>query len=92
LAPENGSPGPSQAGGGVTHDHQDQRRLHVRLGRRRRYRYRDPRPGPLDRQYLAKHLTYNQAITALTLAERLATGHGDDDPFVVTWREELAGD
>ncbi|MCW2946573.1 MAG: hypothetical protein JWR24_3290 [Actinoallomurus sp.] len=37
-------------------------------------------------------LTYNQAITALTLAERLATGHGDDDPFVVAWREELAGD
>jgi hypothetical protein len=36
-------------------------------------------------------LVYDQAITALTLAERLATGHGDDDPFVVAWREELAG-
>ncbi|RAY16740.1 hypothetical protein DPM19_00785 [Actinomadura craniellae] len=35
-------------------------------------------------------LTYNAAITALTLAERLASGHGDDDPFVITWREELA--
>jgi hypothetical protein len=37
-------------------------------------------------------LTYNQAITALTLAEYLAAGHGDDDPFVIAWREELAGD
>lgn len=36
-------------------------------------------------------LTYNEAITALTLAERLAHGHGHDDPFVVAWREELAG-
>lgn len=35
-------------------------------------------------------LKYNQAITALTLTERLAAGHGDDDPFVVAWREELA--
>jgi hypothetical protein len=31
----------------------------------------------------------NQAITALTLAERLALGYGDDDPFVRSWREEL---
>ena len=31
----------------------------------------------------------NQAITALTLAERLAAGYGDDDPFVVSWRREL---
>jgi hypothetical protein len=35
-------------------------------------------------------LTRNQAITALTIAERLATGYGDDDPFVAAWREELA--
>ena len=35
-------------------------------------------------------LTYNQAITALTLAERLSQGYGGDDPFVITWREELA--
>jgi hypothetical protein len=34
--------------------------------------------------------TRNQAITALTLAERLLTGHGEDDPFVIAWREELA--
>ena len=33
--------------------------------------------------------TRNQAITAMVLAERLATGHGDDDPFVIGWREEL---
>ena len=33
--------------------------------------------------------TRNQAITAMVLAERLAVGHGDDDPFVVGWREEL---
>ena len=31
----------------------------------------------------------NQAITAMVLAERVATGCGDDDPFVVGWREEL---
>jgi hypothetical protein len=36
-------------------------------------------------------LTYNQAITAMTLAEREAT-HGPDDPFALTWREELAND
>ena len=33
--------------------------------------------------------TRNQAITAMVLAERLAVGYGDDDPFVVGWREEL---
>jgi hypothetical protein len=32
--------------------------------------------------------TRNQAITAMVLAE-LAAGYGDDDPFVVGWREEL---
>jgi hypothetical protein len=31
----------------------------------------------------------DQAITALTLAERLAAGFGNDDPFVKTWRKEL---
>lgn len=31
----------------------------------------------------------NGAITALTLAERLAAGYGDDDPFVINWRKEL---
>ena len=31
----------------------------------------------------------NEAITALTLAERLAAGYGDDGPFVIAWREEL---
>lgn len=33
--------------------------------------------------------TRNQAITALALAERLAAGYGDGDPFVQSWREEL---
>ena len=32
-------------------------------------------------------LTRNQAITALTLAERLAAGY--DDMFAAAWREEL---
>ena len=36
-----------------------------------------------------RSFTRNQAITAMVLAERLATGHGDDDPFVIGWREEL---
>ena len=31
----------------------------------------------------------NQAITAMVLVERLAAGFGDDDPFVIGWREEL---
>ena len=31
----------------------------------------------------------NQAITAMVLAERLAAGYGDDDLFVLGWREEL---
>ena len=34
--------------------------------------------------------TRNQAITAMVLAERLAAGYGDDDLFVIGWREELA--
>lgn len=37
----------------------------------------------------ARLFSRNQAITALTLAERLAADYGDDDPFVRNWREEL---
>ena len=33
--------------------------------------------------------TRDQAITAMVLAERIAAGYGDDDLFVVWWREEL---
>ena len=33
--------------------------------------------------------TRNQAITAMLLAERLAAGYGDDDLFLIGWREEL---
>jgi hypothetical protein len=33
--------------------------------------------------------TRNQAITAMVLAERIAAGFGDDDLFVIGWREEL---
>jgi hypothetical protein len=33
--------------------------------------------------------TRNQATTAMVLAEGLAAGYGDDDPFVLGWREEL---
>ena len=36
--------------------------------------------------------TRNQAITAMVLAERLAAGFGDDQPFVIGWRESLACD
>jgi hypothetical protein len=31
----------------------------------------------------------DQAITAVVLAERVAAGYGDDDLFVIGWREEL---
>ena len=37
----------------------------------------------------ARLFSRSQAITALTLAERLAAGFGEDDPFVVSWRKEL---
>ena len=37
----------------------------------------------------ARLFTRNPAITALTLAERLAVGYSDDDPFVIGWRKEL---
>jgi hypothetical protein len=37
----------------------------------------------------ARLFSRNQTITALTLAERLAAGYCDGDPFVVGWREEL---
>ena len=33
--------------------------------------------------------TRSQAIAAIVLAERLAAGYSDDDPFVIGWREEL---
>ncbi len=39
--------------------------------------------------HTARLFTRNQAITALTLAERLSVGYGDDDPFVKSWRAEL---
>ena len=38
----------------------------------------------------ASLFTRNQAITAMTLAERLAVGFDDNDPFVTSWREELS--
>jgi hypothetical protein len=37
----------------------------------------------------ARLFSRNQAITALTLAKRLAAGYRDNDPFVRSWREEL---
>jgi hypothetical protein len=40
--------------------------------------------------HAARLLTRSQAITALTLAGRLAAGYGDDDPFVQSWRAELS--
>ncbi|GLZ13299.1 hypothetical protein Acsp04_35340 [Actinomadura sp. NBRC 104425] len=36
-------------------------------------------------------LTYNQAITALTIAELVATGADEADPCVMSLREELTG-
>jgi hypothetical protein len=37
----------------------------------------------------ARLFSRNQAITALTLAERLAADYGDDDPLVIGWRKEM---
>ena len=42
-----------------------------------------------SRVYPGRLFTRNQAITAMALAERLAVGYGDDDPFVIGWRAEL---
>jgi hypothetical protein len=39
--------------------------------------------------YPGRRLSRNQAITAMTLAERLAAGYGEDDPHVRNWRAEL---
>jgi hypothetical protein len=39
--------------------------------------------------HAARLFGHNDAITALTLAERLAAGYCDDDPFVKSWRAEL---
>ena len=39
--------------------------------------------------YPGRLFTRNQAVTAMVLAERLAAGHGGNDPFVVGWREEV---
>jgi hypothetical protein len=39
--------------------------------------------------YPGRLFTWNQVLTAMVLVERLAAGYGDDDPFVVGWREEL---
>jgi hypothetical protein len=36
-----------------------------------------------------RYFDRNQAISALMLAEQLATGHGGDDARVIAWREEL---
>lgn len=38
----------------------------------------------------ARLFTRNNAITALSLAERLAAGYGDDDLFVIDMRAELS--
>ena len=39
--------------------------------------------------YPALLFSRDRAITALTLAERLAVGHGDDDRFGMSWRMDL---
>lgn len=92
VAPETGSPAPG-AGEGLTMEIEitDERMklracsLIIATAKRRsdgRWEVSDwPRP-----------LSRTQAITALTLAERLAAGYGDDDPFVAAWRNELADD
>jgi hypothetical protein len=40
--------------------------------------------------WLARLLTRNQAITALTLAEWLRSGMDPDSPHAAAWRAELA--
>jgi len=37
----------------------------------------------------ARLFSRSLAVTALSLAERLTAGYGDDDPHVIGWRKEL---
>ena len=39
--------------------------------------------------YPERMFTRNQAITALSLCERITAGYPDDDVFVMGWRSEL---
>ena len=51
---------------------------------------RSRRPGRVDRlDSPGPPVHRNQAITAIVLSERLAAGYGEDDPFVLGWRDEL---
>jgi hypothetical protein len=51
----------------------------------------EPDRGRQDAEVQAPRRLFNrnQAITAMVLAERLAAGFGDNDLFVIGWREEL---
>jgi hypothetical protein len=83
--------------GEVPHGSSNRRRLHDRGARRARHRDRavqlhaaaDGRGAWIVSDHPSRLFTRNQAITAMVLAERLAAGYGDDDPFVIGWREEL---
>ena len=47
------------------------------------------RVGRIVSTHPARLFGRSHAITALSLAERLAGGYGDDDPHVIAWRKEL---
>jgi hypothetical protein len=49
----------------------------------------DERGGWIVSDLPHRTFTRDQAITAMVLSERLAAGFGDDDLFVIGWREEL---
>jgi hypothetical protein len=81
----------------VRYGSSNRRRLHERRAWRTRDRDRAIQlgrgghwPGRLDSVRTPPPLfSRNQAITAMVLAERLAAGFGNDDPFVIGWREKL---
>jgi hypothetical protein len=77
-------------------DDRSQQRMHDPVGRPRGHWNRLVQQGRRSRRHRRVDRSIHplrlfhrdQAVTALTLAERLAVGFGDNDPFVKTWRNE----
>jgi hypothetical protein len=73
---------------GRNHDFGDRQPYHGHRPVRRARRGRRPWAWIVS-THSARLFTLSQAITALTLAGRLAIGYGDDGPFVMAWPKEL---
>jgi hypothetical protein len=89
LAPVSGSPWLPRAGEGLPHVYNDDTMVLEIDGRviataeLRERAAADGHGAWVVSCHPGRLFTRNQAITAMVLAERLAAGYGDDDPFVV---------